>query len=760
MPRDKKITSNKHYCCAFGQYVRRWGLLSLYTILIFVFLPVFPVIWNSLTAAYPQSMKLFSILIVPVCAAVLFLYIAFIERKKSFLFYFGFFVCISALAMLLLYSCEYSAEKLHLIEYTVLAFLTYRAFSLHITSPLVYLCVLGYCISVGYVDEAVQEMLPNRYYEFKDIALNWASSLIGTVMAVAFTWKRHMPSHHSRRFVQAAYIILIATAISQALYVIYRYRHPPLNVILLTVDSLRPDHFAAAGSSPDVTPFIDTLARKSIVFTNVISSAPWTCPGMISLFTGMYPDVHGVEKRGDSLLPRTETIFDAYRASGYRTPNLSYLTNLQNFANLGLETDRQIGIDAGSPGDELLQWISSHEGQRFCAWYHYRFLHLPYQADPECIKRIDPSYESMNNSTALKAVQNNTIIPANSISFTPDEKDAVIALYGCQLKRLDKYVKRLVRLLEKRGLARKTLFVIAADHGEELFDHGFIGHASTALNATLYDEVLKTPLLFYCPSRFDQGHIIERQVRQIDIMPTILELTGLPVPPAVEGQSLVPLIGNSRKPASLPALSSSVMGGFQSTPEQEQIFIRSIRTPEWKLICTHRNTALTDCRLYNLTADPGETADVAAHYPERAARLKNSLRRTIESLNRTRLSMIAGASHDIDFSAMAAGKDLAVPRIISPADGSTVNAARNDTITVSWTGNPGYMYVIEYDVGSGFKKVTGSIPVKGTKKIFGPLPREAWEPLPEWNPYRLRVSPFGDDAYWSDWTIFTIRHGS
>ena len=79
-------------------------------------------------------------------------------------------------------------------------------------------------------------------------------------------------------------------------------------------------------------------------------------------------------------------------------------------------------------------------------------------------------------------------------------------------------------------------------------------------------------------------------------------------------------------------------------------------------------------------------------------------------------------------------------------------------ILLRWTGDKRITYVIEYDVGESVRNLKGMIPVKGTKKTFGPLPEEAWKPLPYWNPYRIRIAPYGNEKFWSEWTTFYIEH--
>ncbi len=100
---------------------------------------------------------------------------------------------------------------------------------------------------------------------------------------------------------------------------------------------------------------------------------------------------------------------------------------------------------------------------------------------------------------------------------------------------------------------------------------------------------------------------------------------------------------------------------------------------------------------------------------------------------------------------------LEKPVILSPKDRGIIRLNKESgQLVVNWTGDKNITYVIQYNVGEDVRNIKGSIPVQGTRKVFGPLPREARQPLPYWNPYRLRVSPYGLEEYWSDWIEFSI----
>ena len=151
------------------------------------------------------------------------------------------------------------------------------------------------------------------------------------------------------------------------------------NILLVTVDTFRPDHLGYYGYPLDTSPHLDTLSSEGVFFKQAFSSSGWTTPGLISILTSLYAPTHGVDIRGRSLAPQVETLVDALRGAGYRVPDLFFLTEIPNFANLGFEAyakrDQLI-----HDGDEILfHWLEqeSDPEQPFFLYYHYRDLHLP-----------------------------------------------------------------------------------------------------------------------------------------------------------------------------------------------------------------------------------------------------------------------------------------------------------------------------------------------------------------------------------------------
>ena len=739
-------------------YIGRWLVAVLYTIIIFATLPVFPTVWRVLSQNFPRLLNGVTIGLIPGVILVFFVYFILINRKKDLLFYIWAAVFLFSYVPLLYFYCEFPAERFHMAEYGLLVIFVYRALKVRMKTVWIYPAILLYTFFVGFLDEIIQGILPNRAYEFKDITINWVSSFLATGLLAGITWERFVQGASLLRFRRWPAVIISMMIVGHAALVYQKYWRPPLNVIILTVDTFRPDHLGSYGYKRDTTPFLDTIARKGVIFKNVIGSSAWTSPGLISVLTGLYPSVHGVHARGKSLLPGTGTIFKVSKRHGFRVPTISYLSDIANFANLGLDPKDPKYFKRGhNPGDGLLRWLDDHHRDRFTLWYHYRFLHLPYELNDQYNAFLTEKMKSTLESNGVKIARKEVVIPYGTVSFTPEERETIVALYDSQLRMLDHFIKRLYESMTRWKLHRNTLLVITADHGEELFEHGFIGHASTAIHATMYDEVLKIPLIFYAPSCLTGGRAIKEQVRQVDIMPTILDIVGLPIPESIQGVTLMPKIEGKGTGKPLPAVSESVLGGYQSSPEQEKIMLRSLRKDGFKLICKWDETGET-CQLFDIIEDPGEQVNLFSIKKGVASRLRAELGDLLAKMQAQRLAMMK--EEKTAFSPDEIPKDVKLekPVLLSPQNREVLRISKEGGhLVLNWTGDKKLTYVIQYDVGKGLRNLKGSIPVQGIRKAFGPLPREAWEPLPYWNPYRIRVSPYGHEKYWSDWVEFYIE---
>lgn len=401
------------------------------------------------------------------------------------------------------------------------------------------------------------------------------------------------------------------------------------NILLLTLDACRPDHFGCYGYSRNTTPNIDKLAKEGLLFTHAFSQSAWTTPGMISIFTSLYPPTHRVDTQDKTIREDISTLPKILKRNGYRVLVFEKFVEITNYRHLGFDT-----VDKNQyllEGDDLLKLIEDYKNQKFFIWYHFHGLHLPYNPPTpyDKIFREEAVKDAISDSEAVSKVKRYSLIKNNSIIFTKQDINVVVALYDGLLRQMDDCIGRLTAKLKEWNISDNTLIVITADHGEELFEHGFIGHASTSANAKLYDEIIHIPLIIWYPEKL-KHKIIDELVQQVDIMPTILNILGIPIPEGLQGNSLLPLIKGIFPNNSQSVFCETTLGGYQSTKETEEIKLRCIRTKKWKFIYTKWLDSDT-CELYNLKKDTKEEINVFRKYPDVANELKAKLFQWIET---------------------------------------------------------------------------------------------------------------------------------
>ena len=407
------------------------------------------------------------------------------------------------------------------------------------------------------------------------------------------------------------------------------------NVLLVTIDACRPDHLSCYGYKRNTTPNIKKLANQSVLFTNAFSQSAWTTPAMISIFTSLYPFTHNVDYRGKHLMENVVTLPKVLKKNGYAVPVLPRFVNIPNYWYLGFDVVKDNKFTV-SREEELPELIEEYKDQRFFIWYHYNGVHLPYNPPHPYDKMFltDNDLKMMCESKALSLIKNKVIIKHNTVDFRAEDKHPIIALYDAQLRQLDDYIGHLVERMKFWDILENTIIIITADHGEELLDHGFVGHASTSLNATLYDEIIRIPLIIRYPKKLRKKKI-NAHVQQIDLMPTIIELLGVSLPNNLHGNSLLPLIEGKSAGNSMPVYCESNKGGYQTTENMKGVKIRCIRTEHWKLIST-TNVGKERYELYDLMLDPAEKENVIIKYPNVAAKLKKKLYMKIRSGHETK----------------------------------------------------------------------------------------------------------------------------
>jgi len=559
-----------------------------------------------------------------------------------------------------------------------------------------------------------------------------------------------------RRIMTTLVIMILAALLLLVRTPPFRKRLPKdVNVIMLTVDSLRPDHLGCYGYSKMKSPNIDAIAASGQLFRRAYCQSAWTIPGVMSIITSLYPPVHQVDERGDMLDPNITTMFDCFREAGYRVPNICFLLTVPEFSTIRVGPVEEKYF-SGEDGEELIRWLDENHDSKFFVWYLYRGVHLPYrpkQGADSIVSALLPDEEPL--SSGIRAVLSDAaVVPVGTASFQQSDRSIVEGLYDGEIGDLDVFVGRLFHRLRRYGLLQKTLVVITADHGEELLDHGFVGHASTMHSATLYDEILRIPLIMSLPGYLPQGVEIQEQVQQIDIMPTVLGILNLPVPAGIQGRNLAPLLFGSQKQAelSVPVFAETVYGGYQATEEMAETRLRSVRTDAWKLIETDAPQGKT-YQLFDLPLDTREHTDVYAENRQAASALKILL------MEWSRENTIRGNAIKTRGVAVSRQDRQAIcPEMIFPYDGVVLRyGEREGMVRASWAGSPNSTYIIEYEIGTGVHHLTGSFVAFGNRRDFGPYSREIWSSIAVRNPWRVRISPDTHPRCWNEWIQFTFE---
>ncbi|MBN2383372.1 sulfatase [bacterium] len=409
-------------------------------------------------------------------------------------------------------------------------------------------------------------------------------------------------------------ICIIIIIILSLLYLITKHRYKsyfiPLPVILLSVESLRADHLGCYGYNQSTSPELDRLSRSSVLFANNMSSTSWTLPSNASLLTSLWQGAHDVIKDNEILSDTRITLAEVLQKEGFRTAafvtgpymdqsfnldqgfdtyiNCSYLDQVDE--NKGEKINPAVveNIYLSSHHDDIvnpdhhqqiISWLSQQQDSRFFLFLHYWDVHNDY-IPPEPLNAIfDPEYHG--SISARRYVFNNAI----SSDMAAEDLRHIIALYDGEIRWTDYYLGLLFQKLERAGLMHKALIVFTADHGEEFFEHGNKAH-----RCTLFDEVIRVPLLFFSKAVIRNPSIIENQTSSIHIAPTILDLLGISQPREFMGQSL----------------RACFWDGSQAPPyalcELDDIF-KVVRTNSWKIFY---NTHTSRIDVFNLNQDPSE----------------------------------------------------------------------------------------------------------------------------------------------------------
>jgi arylsulfatase A-like enzyme len=428
---------------------------------------------------------------------------------------------------------------------------------------------------------------------------------------------------------------------------------PPQGVILVWVDTLRRDHLDLYGYRRDTGPEVRRMASEGAVFRDTIGQATWTKVATPSLLTSLYPTTHGVYDFSDRLPNSAVTLAECYRKAGYATLSMSSVLFTGRFTNLhkGFEEVQENGSIKGELRtsktarvfvDRLLEWLGSHREVPFFVFLHVQDPHDPYRpyAPYDTLwadrgREADHERESREIGKFITDPTMRVFVMPNreelqKAGFSPEGYvDYEEAWYDGAIRGMDVEMGRLLQGLRNLDLHSRTLVVFTADHGEEFLEHGKMFHGQST-----HGELCNLPLVFWRPGAIKAGTAVEQTVQTIDIMPTLLEMSRLPVPQAAQGHSLLPLLegaprsgaAHAAPPSSWPAIVEKIQTKEGGGPPPRETESHAVILDGWKLIHNEKRTAgVPEFELYDHRTDPLDLKDVAQQEPAVVKRLSSEL---------------------------------------------------------------------------------------------------------------------------------------
>lgn len=368
------------------------------------------------------------------------------------------------------------------------------------------------------------------------------------------------------------------------------------NLLLITIDTLRPDHLHCYGYDGIRTPAIDSLAADGIRFEQAYTPIPITLPSHTVMLTGTYPMMSGMHDfSGNNLSPEQATLATVLRARGYDTGAVIAAAVLDrrfgldhgfdfyydhfNFSRLAESNLDFMERPANDVIDQALKWLAKPRKRPFFLWVHLYDPHHPY----------------------------NPPAPFNQ-TYKANLYDGEIAFADTQLGRLLRYLKQ-------RGNYDRTVIAVSGDHGEGLGEHGEKTHGFFIYNSTLHVPLIIKPSLNI---KFT-NHLVKKDVSLVDLMPTLLGILNTPIPPKVQGKNLAGMVlrGSDMEPS--PLYSETYLPRIHFNWSE----LRGLSTGNYHFIDAPKP------ELFDRSKDPGETHNLYAEKDAVGSEMRSQLTSTV-----------------------------------------------------------------------------------------------------------------------------------
>lgn len=396
-----------------------------------------------------------------------------------------------------------------------------------------------------------------------------------------------------------------------------------MNVLLISVDTTRADHFGCYGHREIKTPSIDRFAEEGTRFAMCVSSAPLTLPSHSTMLTGSYPYLHGARDNGIFQLDEGNlTLAEAFSQADYATHGEVAAMVLDGKFGMSQGFDTFGDVEAVRPPERRIFQVRPHpQGAQEGA--------PDLRAPPQPVikpERPEIQVERKADEITIRGIELLTEKAKEDEPFfmflhyfdphwpheaperfTEQYRDG----YYAEIAFFDEQFGMLMDALRALGLSEKTLVILTSDHGEGRGQHGEITHSTF-----LYDTTLHVPLIMWCPGQVPAGRVVESQVRLIDLASTIMGFARLNPVVQMQGASLLPFLADASSERDLVCYSDTMvpwnMYGFSP--------LRSLRAEGWKYILAPHP------ELYHVAEDPLELINLAELEPQRSAAMREQIR--------------------------------------------------------------------------------------------------------------------------------------
>ena len=463
------------------------------------------------------------------------------------------------------------------------------------------------------------------------------------------------PMVKNNKIILTAGIILAGLFAYKLISVITGVDSKRANLLLITLDTLRPDHLNAYGYQRATSPSLDELAKESFVFEEAFTVATTSGPSHATMLTGLYPAQHGLLDNGQEINNETHTLADILSQAGYDTAGFVgyYALGEESGLDKGFQNFEYHPIvshdhEEKEPDDDvkgfaavngwLESWVQTSEDSRdpFFVWMHVQNIHESYDPPPP----YNSMFQKISGLQTFEGFEGEFDVHcANDLAeawragiLPPHFRDEVTALYDGEIRFVDDQLGRIFAMLKSSEVYDDTVIVVVSDHGEilfELYENEFYkkgpGHTARYADASIRVPLILKPAEFH---KFEKITRLKQMVSTVDLVPTLLELLRFPVPQNLPGESWVPAmhqVDSAMKKAKI---------FIHETPNEVEYY--GIRTNQWKFV-TKNEKGIESYLLTDLINDPEENRSaLSSSKPKEMQALLGEWKKENQSSIRTR----------------------------------------------------------------------------------------------------------------------------